>query len=127
MYESRNIFDRFIEILADIDNKKNIIVKNYQPETKVEVQDKQRIVSILNKIKYDSLDYYLDLSITFELHKSFESNKIDSILNKYSKDDSPIDEIIDQMEMIKNANKTSSEETITERVKLRRQRKKEKD
>ena len=73
------------------------------------------------------LDYYLDLSITFELHKSFESNKIDSILNKYSKDDSPIDEIIDQMEMIKNANKTSSEETITERVKLRRQRKKEKD
>lgn len=81
----------------------------------------------MNKIKYDSLDYYLDLSITFELHKSFESNKIDSILNKYSKDDSPIDEIIDQMEMIKNANKTSSEETITERVKLRRQRKKEKD
>ena len=81
----------------------------------------------MNKIKYDSLDYYLDLSITFELHKSFESNKIDSMLNKYSKDDSPIDEIIDQMEMIKNANKTSSEETITERVKLRRQRKKEKD
>lgn len=81
----------------------------------------------MNKIKYDSLDYYLDLSITFELHKSFESNKIDSILNKYSKDDSPIDEIIDQMEMIKNANKTSSEETINERVKLRRQRKKEKD
>lgn len=81
----------------------------------------------MNKIKYDSLDYYLDLSITFELHKSFESKKIDSILNKYSKDDSPIDEIIDQMEMIKNANKTSSEETITERVKLRRQRKKEKD
>lgn len=81
----------------------------------------------MNKIKYDSLDYYLDLSITSELHKSFESNKIDSILNKYSKDDSPIDEIIDQMEMIKNANKTSSEETITERVKLRRQRKKEKD
>ena len=81
----------------------------------------------MNNIKYDSLDYYLDLSITFELHKSFESNKIDSILNKYSKDDSPIDEIIDQMEMIKNANKTSSEETITERVKLRRQRKKEKD
>ena len=81
----------------------------------------------MNNIKYDSLDYYLDLSITFELHKSFESNKIDSILNKYSKDDSPIDEIIDQMEMIKNANKTSSEETITERLKLRRQRKKEKD
>ena len=81
----------------------------------------------MNKIKYDSLDYYLDLSITFELHKSFESNKIDSILNKYSKDDSPIDEIIDQMEMIKNANITSSEETINERVKLRRQRKKEKD
>lgn len=49
------------------------------------------------------------------------------MLNKYSKDASPIDEIIDQMEMIKNANKTSSEETITERVKLRRQRKKEKD
>lgn len=81
----------------------------------------------MNKIKFYSLDCYLDLSITFELHKSFESNKIDSILNKYSKDASPIDEIIDQMEMIKNANKTSSEETITERVKLRRQRKKEKD
>ena len=120
MYENQIIFDRSIKNLADIDNKKSIILKNYEPKTKVELEGEKRIISILNKIKYNLLDFYLDPIIIVELYKSFKSNKIDSMLNKYSKDGSPIYEVIDQIEIIKNPSKTTSEETIAERVKLRR-------
>ena len=126
VYENQIIFDRSIKNLADIDNKKSIILKNYEPKTKVELEGEKRIISILNKIKYNLLDFYLDPIIIVELYKSFKSNKIDSMLNKYSKDGSPIYEVIDQIEIIKNPSKTTSEETIAERVKLRRQKKKKK-
>ena len=44
------------------------------------------------------------------------------MLNKYSKDSGPIDEIIHQIKMIRNPNKTPLKTTIAERVKLRRQK-----
>ena len=44
------------------------------------------------------------------------------MLNKYSKDSGPIDEIIHQIKMIRNPNKTKLKTTIAERVKLRRQK-----
>ena len=60
----------------------------------------------MNKIKYYLLSYYLDPNIIVEVHENFERDRIDSILNSYSKDAGPINEIIDQIEMIRNANKT---------------------
>ena len=44
------------------------------------------------------------------------------MLNKYSKDSDPIDEIIHQIKMIRNPNKTPLKATVAERVKLRRQK-----
>ena len=44
------------------------------------------------------------------------------MLNKYSKDSDPIDEIIHQIKMIRNPNKTPLKATVAEREKLRRQR-----
>ena len=68
------------------------------------------------------LSYYLDPNIIVEVHENFERDRIDSILNSYSKNAGPVDEIIDQIEMIRNANKTPLKETIAERVKLGRQK-----
>ena len=80
----------------------------------------KRLISILDRNKYDLLDYYHDTNITVELYKNFESDRIGSIISKHSKQDGgPIDEVIDRIEKIRNVNKTPPEETIAERVKLR--------
>ena len=55
------------------------------PIQKLGLKTKKRVVSISNKIKYDLLDYYFDPSVIVELHKNFGRDKIDSILNKFSK------------------------------------------
>ena len=40
-----------------------MIAENYKPDTKVKSEDKERLISILNKIKYDLFDYYLDPNV----------------------------------------------------------------
>ena len=100
-----------------------MIVENYEPKTKGQLEEKKRVIYILNKIRLDLLDCYLDPKIFVELHKNFECDRIDSILNKYfKKNGGAIDEIIDQIEIIGDKNKTQLEETIAVRVKLRRQK-----
>ena len=39
----------------------------------------KRVVSISNRIKYNLLDYYLNLNTIVEFHKNREGDKIDSI------------------------------------------------
>ena len=55
--------------MATIDNKKNKIVKVNEPKTKTEIK-KKKVVIILNKIRHDLLDYYLDSNIAAELQKN---------------------------------------------------------
>ena len=77
----------------------------------------------MNVIKYDLLDYYLDPNTIVEMHKTFECNKIDSILNKSSKKDSgAINEMIDQIDTLRKTNQSPPEKAIAERVKSRTQR-----
>ena len=85
VFENHFILDRFIKNLADIEDKINMIVEIYGPKTKPGIEDKERAISILNAIKYDLLDYFLDPNTIIEMHKKFGRDKIDSILNKYSK------------------------------------------
>ena len=75
-----NLFDsrKSIKNLADIDDKINLIVKNYEPKRKANMKDLERIVNILNK----------SISITTK----HQHDKIDSKLNKNSEDHSSIDE-----------------------------------
>ena len=85
MFENHFILDRFIKNLADIEDKIQMIIEIYEPKTKAGIEDKKRVISILNAIKYDLLDYFLDPNTIIEMHKKFGRDKIDSILNKYSK------------------------------------------
>ena len=80
------------------------------------------VVSILNKVSQDLFDYYLNPNTTVELPKKLECDTIDSILKKYSKHGSPVDEIIDKIEMPRNVKATLLEESIAERVRLRKQK-----
>ena len=48
-----------------------MIIKNYEPKTTdIEIQDKKRVVNILNRIKYNLLDYYLNPNTIVELRKN---------------------------------------------------------
>ena len=46
---------------------------------------KENVFSILNRIRYSTLDFYLDSNTIVDLHKKYQGDKIDSKLNKYSK------------------------------------------
>ena len=91
--------------MATLDDKTTTLVKNYELETKIETEDKKRGVSILNKIRYYLLDYYID-------------SNIDRILGKYKK------KHFNQWNYGSswNLRKSTSEETIGERVKIVPQR-----
>lgn len=45
-------------------------------------------------------------------HKKYQRNKIDRILNKYSENSNSVDEIMDQVEILRNVNKSPPEEFI---------------
>ena len=92
-----------LKIWFTIDVKKNAIIENYVPKTKVEIEDKTRVVSILNETRHILLDYYLDPNTIAELQKRCQRDDADSILKKYSEDGNSIDEIMDQIEVLKNA------------------------
>ena len=51
-------------------DKTTTIVKNYKLETKIETEDKKRVASILSKIRYNLLDYYIDSNTISELQKN---------------------------------------------------------
>ena len=53
--------------MATPNDKTTTLVKNYELETKIETEDKNRVVSILNKIRYNLLDYYIDSNTVTEL------------------------------------------------------------
>ena len=101
------ILNKSMKRLTDIDNKVNMILQKYEAKTKARNDNKERDVSFLNRIKYHFLDYYFTPDAIVDLENNFERNKIDNILNKYSKEDwSPIRKNINQVDMLRNANRT---------------------
>ena len=69
--------------------------------------------------------YYFTPNTIVELHKKLEcdkSDKIDSILKKYSKYSNLIDKIMDKIEMLRNVKAMQSEEFVAKRVKSRKQK-----
>ena len=48
-----------------------MIMENYEPETRIEIEDKIKVVSTLNKIKINLLDYYLDSNTITEMQKKY--------------------------------------------------------
>ena len=50
-------------------DKTTTLVKNYELETKIETEDKKRVASILSKIRYNLLDFYIDSNTISELQK----------------------------------------------------------
>ena len=72
----------------------------------------------MNEIRNALLDYYLDPNTIVELYKKYQHDKIDSVINKYAKDISSIDQITGNIETYRNTKNSSLEETIAKRVKL---------
>ena len=88
---------------------KNLVEEEYKPKEKVGIEEQKRVASILNEIRNNLLDHYLDPNTIVELHNKYQHNKIDSILKKSLKD---------KTEMYRNTKNSLPEETIAERVKL---------
>ena len=84
-------FNKYIKSLATIDGKINTFAKNYEPKTKIEIEDKKTAGKIFNKNRDALFRYYLDPNIIAELHKTYQHSRVDSVLNKHSKDRSSID------------------------------------
>ena len=93
---------------------KNLVEEEYKPKEKVGIEEQKRVASILNEIRNNLLDHYLDPNTIVELHNKYQHNKIDSILKKSLKD---------KTEMYRNTKNSLPEETIAERVKLIPQKK----
>ena len=51
-------------------DKTTTLVKNYKLESKIETEDKKRVASILSKIRYNLLDYYIDSNTISGLQKN---------------------------------------------------------
>ena len=51
-------------------DKTTTLVKKYEIEKKIETEDKKRVVSILRKIRYNLIDYYIDSNTISELQKN---------------------------------------------------------
>ena len=51
-------FEKSIENIANIDNKVNIIIDYYKSKTETDYDDKKTVVSIINEIRNDLLDFY---------------------------------------------------------------------
>ena len=68
------------------------------------------------------LDFYLYPNTIADLHEKYQHNKIDSILDKYSKSSNSVNEIMDLIETLRSTKKPPLEEFIAERVKLIKQK-----
>ena len=51
-------------------DKTTTLVKKYEIEKKIETEDKKRVVSILSKIRYNLINYYIDSNTISELQKN---------------------------------------------------------
>ena len=51
-------------------DKTTTLVKKHEIEKKIETEDKKRVVSILSKIRYNLIDYYIDSNTISELQKN---------------------------------------------------------
>ena len=69
--EEKFDFNKSIKNRATIEDKLNTIAQDYEPKTHVQIEDKKRVVTILNRIKNNLLDYYLDLSTVVKLHQIY--------------------------------------------------------
>ena len=105
-------YNNTIKNLIAIDDKIDKIVEEYDPKKRVGTEDKKRVISILNIIRNNLLDYYLDPNTIVELHKKYQHNKMDNVLNKYSKDSSSIDQIIDKIETYRNTKNHSRKKIL---------------
>ena len=61
--------------MATIDDKINMIVEGYEPKIKVEIENKKKVISVLNEIRKGFVDYYLDPNTIVELHKNISMIK----------------------------------------------------
>ena len=61
--------------MTDIGNKVNMILQKYESNTKARIDNKERDVSFLNRIKYHFLYYYLDSDTIVDLENNFERIK----------------------------------------------------
>ena len=105
-------YNNAIKNLIAIDDKIDKIVEEYDHKKRVGTEDKKRVISILNIIRNNLLDYYLDSNTIVELHKKYQHNKMDNVLNKYSKDSSSIDQIIDKIETYRNTKNHSRKKIL---------------
>ena len=71
MIEEKFDFNKSIKNRATIEDKLNAIAQDYEPKTHVQIEDKKRVVTILNRTKNNLLDYYLDLSTAVKLHQIY--------------------------------------------------------
>lgn len=112
----------FITNLADIDDKIDIIVERFKIKKTLNTMKKKRVDCILKKIRYSMFDFYLSLNAIGDLHEKYHHEKIDGIVEQFSKNSNAIDEFMDQIERLRNEKKSLPEELIAARVKLRRQK-----
>lgn len=112
----------FITNLADIDDKIDIIVERFKIKKILNTMKKKRVDCILKKIRYSMFDFYLSLNAIGDLHEKHHHEKIDGIVEQFSKNSNAIDEFMDQIERLRNEKKSLPEELIAARVKLRRQK-----
>ena len=105
-------YNNAIKNLIAIDDKIDKIVEEYDPKKRVETEDKKRVIIIFNIIRNNLLDYYLDSNTIVELHKKYQHNKMDSVLNTHSKDSSSIDQIIDKIETYRNTKNHSRKKIL---------------
>ena len=112
----------FITNLADINDKIDIIVERFKIKKTLNTMKKKRVDCILKKIRYSMFDFYLSLNAIVDLHEKYHHEKIDGIVEQFSKNSNAIDEFMDQIERLRNEKKSLPEELIAARVKLRRQK-----
>ena len=72
------------------------------PKQRLKLKTKKSVISILNEIRNASLDCHFDLNTVVKMLKNYPHNKTDSILSKYLKDSSSIDQIIDKIEIYRD-------------------------
>ena len=115
-------FEISIKNLVNIKHKINIIIDENKPKTETEHDHKKRVVSILNEIKNCVLDFYFHRETVFKPTKKYQPQRLDKVLNKYSKHSKLFRDSEDQFNELCKYSKSPSEDA--ERVKLMPQKRK---
>ena len=117
-------FQISIKNLVNIEHKINIIIDENKRKKETEYDHKKKVVSILNEIKNYVLDFYFHHETVFKLTKKYQPQRLDKVLNKYSKHSKLFRDSEDQFNELCKYSKSPSEETTAERVKLMPQKRK---